>query len=299
MKSNDFVTLAKMIANNYKTIYILGAFGAPMSDKNKSRYTKNYSYNAEKTRRNKILNASTDTYGFDCVCLIKGILWGWNGNKNMTYGGADYCSNGVPDVNADQMMNYCSNISTDFSNIKIGEVVHMTGHIGIYIGDGLAVECTPIWKDGVQITAVGNIGKKNGYNTRYWEKHGMLKFIDYNVQTSLKPIDEIAKEVIEGIWGNGNIRREKLISAGYDYRTVQDKVNEILNHKSPSAIEYYPIPKYNGNSIVDALKKIGVNSSIEYRKLIADKNNIIDYKGTPEQNIYMLNLLKAGKLIKY
>ena len=38
MKSNDFVTLAKMIANNYKTIYILGAFGAPMSDKNKSRY---------------------------------------------------------------------------------------------------------------------------------------------------------------------------------------------------------------------------------------------------------------------
>lgn len=299
MKNSEFVNLAKKVANNYKTIYILGAFGAPMNNKNKSRYTKNYSYNAEPTRKNKILNISSDTFGFDCVCLIKGILWGWSGNQNMTYGGAEYCSNGVPDVNADQMMNYCTNISNNFSNIKIGEVVHMAGHIGIYIGDGLAVECTPIWKDGVQITAVGNIGKKNGYNTRYWEKHGMLKFIDYNMPNSLKSIDEVAKEVIKGVWGNGTERREKLTSAGYDYQTVQDKVNEILNHKSPSVTEYYPIPKYNGNSIVDALKKIGVNSSIEYRKLIADKNKIIDYKGTPEQNIYMLNLLKAGKLIKY
>lgn len=299
MKSSEFVSLATKVAKNYKTIYILGAFGAPMNNKNKNRYTKNYSYNAETTRKHKILNASSDTFGFDCVCLIKGLLWGWYGNANMTYGGAVYCSNGVPDVNADQMMNYCSNVSSDFSNIKIGEVVHMSGHIGIYIGNGLAVECTPIWKDGVQITAVGNIGKKNGYNTRYWEKHGMLNFIDYNVQTSLKTIEEIAKEVIKGIWGNGNIRREKLISAGYDYQTVQDKVNEILNNKSLSTIEYYPIPEYKGNSIVDALKKIGVNSSIEYRKLIADKNNIMDYKGTPEQNTYMLNLLKKGTLIKY
>lgn len=298
MKSNKFARIAKDIANNYKTIYILGAFGAPMNDNNKKRYTNNYSYNAQKSRKNKIMNASSDTFGFDCVCLIKGILWGWNGNKDMTYGGATYCSNGVPDVNADQMMNYCTNISSDFSDIKIGEVVHMSGHIGIYIGDGLVVECTPIWKDGVQITAVGNIGKKNGYNTRYWEKHGMLNFIDYNISSSLKSIDEIAKEVIKGIWGNGNNRKEKLTSAGYDYQTVQDRVNEILNNKLTSQIEYYPIPKYNGNSIVDALKNININSSFEYRSLIAKKNNIKDYTGTPEQNTYMLNLLKKGKLIK-
>ncbi len=55
----------------------------------------------------------------------------------------------------------------------------MSGHIGVYIGNGLAVECTPIWKDGVQITAVGNIGRKAGYNTRTWTNHGKLKFIDY------------------------------------------------------------------------------------------------------------------------
>ena len=298
MKSSEFVNIAKDIANNYKTIYILGAFGAPMNDNNKKRYTNNYSYNAEQLRKSKILSASSDTFGFDCVCLIKGILWGWNGNKNMTYGGATYCSNGIPDISADQMMNYCTNISSDFSNIKIGEVVHMSGHIGIYIGDGLAIECTPIWKDGVQITAVGNISKKNGYNTRYWEKHGMLNFIDYNISSSLKSIDEIAKEVIKGIWGNGNNRKEKLTSAGYNYQTIQDRVNEILNNKLTPQIKYYPIPKYNGNSIVDALKNININSSFEYRSLIANKNNIKDYTGTPEQNTYMLNLLKKGKLIK-
>lgn len=298
MTNKEFVNIAQKIATNYKTLYILGAFGAPMNAKNKNRYTNNYSYNRQATRKNKILNVSSDTFGFDCVCLIKGILWGWSGNKNMTYGGATYCSNNVPDVNADQMMNYCSNISKDFSNIKIGEVVHMPGHIGIYIGKGLAVECTPIWKDGVQITAVGNIEKKSEYNTRYWENHGMLKFIDYNMHIS-KSIDEIAEEVIRGDWGNGITRQNKLTSAGYDYQIIQNKVNEILNNKSISSLEYYSIPKYNGNSIVDALKMIRVNSSIKYRKLIADRNNIPNYKGTPEQNTYMLNLLKSGKLIKY
>ena len=38
----------------------------------------------------------------------------------------------------------------------------------------------------------------------------------------------MAQEVLDGKWGNGNARREKLIAAGYDYRTVQDKVNEIV-----------------------------------------------------------------------
>lgn len=39
----------------------------------------------------------------------------------------------------------------------------MPGHWGMYIGDGLAVECTPIWDNGAQITAVQNIGTKAGY----------------------------------------------------------------------------------------------------------------------------------------
>lgn len=187
MKANDFINMAKKIANNYKTLYVMGCFGAPLNSKNKTRYCNNDSYNKQSVRTNKIKNASNDTFGFDCVCLIKGILWGWNGNVNKNYGGATYCSNGVPDVGADTIMKYCSNVSTNFSNIVLGELVHMSGHVGIYIGDGLAVECSPIWKDGVQITAVGNIGAKTGYKTRIWKNHGKLKFIDYSSSNPVSP----------------------------------------------------------------------------------------------------------------
>ena len=50
---------------------------------------------------------------------------------------------------------------------------------------------------------------------------------DASVST-LKSIDEIAREVIRGDWGNGADRRNRLTSAGYDYASVQAKVNELL-----------------------------------------------------------------------
>lgn len=49
-----------------------------------------------------------------------------------------------------------------------------------------------------------------------------------NTKTSTKTVEELAKEVIAGKWGNGTERREKLTAAGYDYSAVQKKVNELL-----------------------------------------------------------------------
>ena len=46
-----------------------------------------------------------------------------------------------------------------------------------------------------------------------------------------KTIDEIAKEVIRGKWGNGADRKKALIEAGYDYDKVQARVSEILKGK--------------------------------------------------------------------
>lgn len=53
---------------------------------------------------------------------------------------------------------------------------------------------------------------------------------------------------------------------------------------------------YNGGSIVDGLKDINVDSSFDNRILIAEKNGINNYRGTYEQNVYLLRLLKQGKL---
>ena len=43
-----------------------------------------------------------------------------------------------------------------------------------------------------------------------------------------KSIDTLAREVINGKWGNGEDRKNRLTRAGYDYNAVQRRVNEIL-----------------------------------------------------------------------
>ena len=42
-----------------------------------------------------------------------------------------------------------------------------------------------------------------------------------------KMIDALAYEVIQGDWGNGEERKERLEAAGYDYDAVQQRVNEL------------------------------------------------------------------------
>lgn len=237
------------VAKNFKTLYVMGCFGAPMNNSNKDRYSNNHSYNRAPGRRAMIRAASSDTFGFDCVCLIKGLLWGWTGDTSKVYGGASYACNGVRDINANQMINVCNGVSTDFTSIAVGELVWTDGHVGVYIGNGLAVECTPSWKNCVQITAVHNIGKKDGYNGRRWTKHGKLPYVSYDAATEppevgatgpadpKKTVTELAKEVIDGMWGNGQARKEKLTAAGYDYKSVQNEVNRILSQKPTEAVK--------------------------------------------------------------
>lgn len=43
-----------------------------------------------------------------------------------------------------------------------------------------------------------------------------------------KSVEEVAKEVIAGKWGNGSTRKKLLTSAGYDYYAVQCVVNQML-----------------------------------------------------------------------
>lgn len=50
----------------------------------------------------------------------------------------------------------------------------------------------------------------------------------YPTVTAKKSVDIIAREVIQGKWGNGAERKQKLIAAGYDYSAVQRRVNELL-----------------------------------------------------------------------
>lgn len=43
-----------------------------------------------------------------------------------------------------------------------------------------------------------------------------------------KTVDELAREVIQGKWGTGINRKNRLEQAGYNYRAVQDRVNQLI-----------------------------------------------------------------------
>lgn len=183
MKASEFITKLQDIVDHYKTLYVMGCFGAPLTGGNVSRYCTNHSYNKQAARTAMIkaaANKNPPVYGFDCVCLIKGVLWGWCGDASKTYGGASYASGGVPDIGADTMITKCSGLSTDFSRIVPGEAVWLKGHIGVYIGGGKVIECSPAFKNCVQVTACLNIGAISGLNGRRWTKHGKLPYITYD-----------------------------------------------------------------------------------------------------------------------
>lgn len=220
MTVSEFIDKLKYAAS-VKTIYIKGCFGAPMTNANKKRYTNNLVYN--KLRANMINACTPDTFGFDCVCLIKGILWGWTGDRTKQYGGAIYCSNGVPDVGADGILKYCKDVSTNFANIQPGEVVWMSGHVGVYIGDGKVIECSPKWTNNVQYSNLGNLGYKTG-NYRVWKKHGVLPWVTMSVNEQMP----VYYTVVKG----DNLTR---IAVRYN-TTVTELLQLNPNIKNPSLI---------------------------------------------------------------
>lgn len=169
------------IATEYKTVYMYGAPGMPMTEASISAKAAQYPSNNTPVRVAHYRSLIGKGYwGFDCVNIIKAILWGWKADYSKTMGGAVYASNGVPDTNANGMINLCLAVTdAHWNSIPIGAAVWSPGHIGIYIGGGLAVEATPTWANKVQLTAVGNIKASPDFPTRTWDKWGLLPWIDY------------------------------------------------------------------------------------------------------------------------
>ena len=82
-------------------------------------------------------------------------------------------------------------------------------------------------------------------------------------------------------------------------RTAQAIVQFLVDFgMDATATQYYPACADEYKSITAALNSVGVDGSYTHRTKIAIANGITDYRGTAEQNIQMLKLLKAGKLKK-
>lgn len=162
MNNIEFVAKLKNIKDS-KTIYMIGTFGQILTDDLINQKAKQYPKSYSESKINKLKNlVGKNYYAFDCIGLVKGVLWGWPNVK--------YKSNGVPDVNDQMVLSYLSDISTDMNNIEVGELLHMKGHVGIYAGNGMVVECTAKWSGNVLFSSL---------NDRRWERHGRLNWITY------------------------------------------------------------------------------------------------------------------------
>ena len=72
-----------------------------------------------------------------------------------------------------------------------------------------------------------------------------------------KSVEELAREVLAGKWGNGTDRKSRIASAGYDYAAVQAKVNELLHVQSRPQAVYYTVQR--GDTLSAIARKYGTS----------------------------------------
>ena len=184
----------------------------------------------------------------------------------------------------------------DWQDSGTGDNAGWTDHVGIV--ESVSVNYITViegnYNDGVGRRVIQINGKYiRGYGVPRFDDEGISKM----ETTMKKSIDEIAQDVIDGKYGNGEIRKKKLEAEGYDYETVRARVNQIIEEQ-----KYYP--KYNGNSnrVDEVLAAIGVPEMYvgnkTKRKPVGKANGFPDYTGKQNENLAIISLAKQGKLKK-
>lgn len=241
MKANNFVSKLYEIATTKKTVYAWGMFGSTITKSRVQGKAKQYPYWYTENKIASVFaplyGAKPPAWGFDCIGLIKAILWGWEGDETKVYGGAVYASNGVPDASADAMIGKCTDVSTDFGNIAVGEFLWMKGHCGVYIGNSKVVESSPKWLNGVQVTSL---------TARTWLKHGKLPWIEYSVK-EVKDVVNIELSVLRKGSKSEQVKTlQRLLNAFGEHLSVDGD----FGSKTYAALKSY---QQSNNLVVDGI----------------------------------------------
>jgi LysM repeat protein len=145
------------------------------------------------------------------------------------------------------------------AGLRRGDVLLNTAHhTAMYCGNGREVEASINEKG----TAVGGApGDQTGreFLIRSYRNFPWNHVLRYKENTATKSVTEVAKEVIAGKWGNGEDRRNRLSSAGYDASAVQAKVNELLHAKAQPQAVYYTVQR--GDTLSGIARRYGTSVS--------------------------------------
>lgn len=121
----------------------------------------------------------------DCSNLMKSLFCGRDIN-DFTPRNYQRDLTNTGDITVETLIDRCTDKSSDFSRLKLGEprILHLQGHIGAYLGENVqtskglcnAVESTPAWDGGIQFSYVSSNGGRyyaKGVSQRgAWTKHG-------------------------------------------------------------------------------------------------------------------------------
>lgn len=125
-------------------------------------------------------------------------------------------------------------------------------------------------------------GRLDGYgsnldcNVFYGDAATWDKYVGKSTSTTKpasKTTDQLAEEVIAGLWGNGSARKKRLTAAGYDYNAVQNIVNQKMAAKNQTAHVYYVVKR--GDTLSGIASKYGTTyQHLAQMNGIADPNKI-------------------------
>ena len=183
----------------------------------------------------------------DSECNVLSNCVGYAYGRFNEIGGYGYCKYLAP-VNAENFIQYKGSCEVGMVP-KVGACMVWEGK-GDLAGHVAIVE--KVYDNNHVYTSESGYGSKNPFwnshrynNNGRWGCNSNYKFLGFIYNPAVKEevieapvrksVDELAREVIRGDWGNGQDRKDRLTAAGYNYSEVQGRVNEILRGNAPSA----------------------------------------------------------------
>ena len=183
----------------------------------------------------------------DRECNVLANCVGYAYGRFNEIGGYGYCKYLAP-VNAENFIRYKGSCKTGMTP-KVGACMVWEGK-GDLAGHVAIVE--KVYDNNHVYTSESGYGSKKPFwnshrynNNGRWGCNSNYKFLGFIYNPAVKDeptpapkpsksVDELAKEVIRGDWGNGQERKDRLTAAGYNYSAVQARVNEMLSGNKPA-----------------------------------------------------------------